>query len=101
MNSAERKHIQAVARLGCMACRGMGIFTPDVEIHHIRTGMGMGERASHLDVIGLCAPHHRTGGYRVAIHSGRKAWEERFGTEVELLVQVKALLGVKQEGEGA
>lgn len=39
------------------------------------------------------AIHHRNGGYGVAIHAGRRAWEMKYGTEAELLVQVLYLLG--------
>lgn len=92
MTNAERKHLAAVVKLGCMACRTMGIFTPDVEIHHIRRGQGMGQRASHYEVIGLCAPHHRTGGHGVALHAGQRTWEANFGTESELLEKVRELM---------
>lgn len=89
MTKAEREHIVRVARLGCMACRKLNVFTPDVEIHHVRLGQGIGQRASHFDVIGLCAAHHRTGGHGVAFHAGRQTWEAEFGTEAELLEQVR------------
>jgi hypothetical protein len=29
--------------------------------------------------------HHRNGGYGIAYHAGRKEFEKRFGSEVELL----------------
>lgn len=92
MTKDEQRHVIRVARLGCMACRTMGIFTPDVEIHHIRRGQGMGQRASHYEVIGLCAPHHRTGGHGVALHAGQRTWEANFGTESELLEKVRELM---------
>lgn len=50
-------------------------------------------RADNFHVIPLCHAHHRTGGYGVAIHAGRKSWEEKFGTEAELLSQVLLELG--------
>lgn len=92
MKSAERLHLSRVASLGCIVCRITGYeFTP-AEIHHPRTGMGMSQRASHFDAIPLCHIHHRTGGHGLAIHSGQKTWEAKFGTETELLAQVKELL---------
>jgi hypothetical protein len=36
--------------------------------------------------------HHQHGGYGVAFHAGKKAFEERFGTETELLEWLKARL---------
>lgn len=83
---AERNYMDRVADLGCIICRR------PAEIHHITTGIGMGQRASNWDVIPLCPEHHRTGGYGVAIHAGKKAWELKHGTELQHLETVKALL---------
>ncbi len=89
---AEQIHMGRVAALGCIVCRNVfGLYSP-AEIHHIRTGQGAGQRASNYDTIGLCPPHHRLGGYGVAIHAGQKEWERRYGTETELLAQTKNLL---------
>lgn len=90
---AEKEHMNAVADLGCIACRMMGYMDSPAEIHHIRHGSGMGQRASNYDVIPLCAIHHRNGDYGTAYHKGSKAFEKRYGTEVELLAKVKDLLG--------
>lgn len=89
MTKTEREYVAAVAKLGCLACRKLGYFTPDVEIHHVRMGNGIGQRASHFETIGLCATHHRLGGHGVALHAGQRTWEAKFGTEAELLEQVK------------
>lgn len=58
------------------------------EMHHIRTGCGMGQRSDNFRVIPPCPAHHRTGGFGVAIHAGQKTWEGKYGTELELLDQV-------------
>lgn len=89
MNKAEKAHISKVLALGCQACRVMGINTAECEVHHIGNGT-MGKRASNYEVIGLCHAHHRTGGYGVAVHAGRKAWEANYGTEQDLLEMVLA-----------
>lgn len=91
MNKAEKAHISKVLQLGCMACRVMGIYTPDCEVHHIGNGT-MSKRASNYEIIPLCPAHHRTGGYGVAVHAGRKAWEANYGTERELLDQVLEMI---------
>jgi hypothetical protein len=52
----------------------------------------MGQRASHFETIPLCADHHQHGGHGVAIHAGKKTWEERFGTELELLEKVRGMI---------
>lgn len=85
-SKAERAWLDRVASLGCCVCRC------EAEIHHLLTGKGMGQRASHFDVIPLCATHHRNGGHGVAIHSGVKTWEANFGTELEHLERVRAML---------
>jgi hypothetical protein len=88
-NKAEREYLGKVADLGCLIC-----FRP-AEIHHVRAGMGLGERAEHIGgVLPLCPDHHRNGGYGVAIHAGRKTWEKANGTELELLQIVKAQVNI-------
>jgi len=85
MKKAERQHLEKVASEGCVVCRLFeGVDSGPCEIHHIRTGMGT-TRASHFQVIGLCPTHHRNGGYGVAIHAGREAFEKRYMTELELM----------------
>ncbi len=85
-NEAEREHMGKVAELGCMICEMPAC------VHHITTGVGMGQRASHYDTIPLCPTHHQHGGYGVAIHAGKQEWERLYGTEVQLLAQVKKSL---------
>lgn len=85
---AEQKHLSRVAALGCIVCRQLGCPDSPAGIHHIRTGQGAGQRADHFHVIPLCSAHHQTGGYGVAYHAGPQAWEMKYGTEAELLVQV-------------
>lgn len=92
MNVKEREHLSKVAELGCLICNSMG-YESEAEIHHIRSGMGMGQRASHFEVIPLCHKHHRTGGYGVAFHAGSKIWQQKYGTETELLQRVRKMLG--------
>ena len=86
MSKAEKNHLQMVAELGCIICK------MPCEIHHLRQGMGMGQRNSHFNVIGLCHKHHRTGGYGVAIHAGQKEFEKNFGIENFLLEKTNNLL---------
>lgn len=74
--------------MGCIACEIMGIDDTAAEIHHIRNGQGISQRASHFETIPLCPFHHRSGGYGNAFHAGKKVWEARFGTERELLKKV-------------
>ena len=77
----------AVAALGCLIC-GAG-----AEVHHIRSGQGQGQRASHFETLPLCPLHHREGGMGVAFHAGTRTWQAIHGTEAELLHKVLIRLG--------
>ncbi len=83
-----------VAEIGCIVCLHQGYDSP-AELHHPRFNAGMGQRSSHNDVIPLCHHHHRNGGYGVAYHAGRVAFEEAYGTEKELLSEIKEMLDGK------
>lgn len=80
----EKTHLAAVALLACVICG-----SKPVEVHHLRDGQGMGQRASHHDTLPLCHVHHRTGGLGVALHGGTAEFQRRFGTERELLAAVR------------
>jgi hypothetical protein len=92
LTKAEREHLDKVAALGCIICRRMGYADSPAEIHHIRTGIGAGNRATHWQTIGVCPEHHRGNS---GIHGlGRKGFEKRYGiTELELLDEIKRLIG--------
>lgn len=94
MTKAEKRHLSRVAELGCIACLNQGTPGTPAEIHHIRAGQGASQRASHFEALPLCPFHHRTGGHGNAIHAGQRTWQENHGTEVELLAQVRRLLGI-------
>jgi hypothetical protein len=93
MKKADSLHLSRVAALGCIVCRNQNLGETPAEIHHVRTGQGISQRADHRKSIPLFHMHHRNGDYGVAIHAGRRAWEMKYGTEAELLVQVLYLLG--------
>ena len=83
---AEKQHLSKVASLGCMACRVIGYEDTPAELHHIRSGVGMGQRSDNYHAIPLCAQHHRHGPN--AIHQSKVNFERDFGTELELLEMV-------------
>jgi hypothetical protein len=93
-NKHEREHMNRVADLGCIACLNIGYPDSPAELHHPRTGQGMGQRASHYDVIPLCPSHHRTGGPGIALHAGQAEFTKKYGTEKQLLQQVREILNV-------
>ena len=54
MNKAEKEHLSRVANVGCIVCRMQGNEESPAEIHHIRHGQGISQRASNYEVIPLC-----------------------------------------------
>ena len=82
--AAERRHLGAVASLPCMVCCAR-----PVEIHHVRV---LGSPRDHFRVLPLCPRHHRTGGHGVAVHAGRRTWEERHGSQEAMLDRVARML---------
>ena len=77
----EREYMSKVASLGCWICEA------PANVHHIRPkGLGMGRRSSHYDTIPLCYFHHQGQG---GIHHNKKIFEEKYGTELEILAKVK------------
>ena len=91
---AERRHMDAVASLGCICCRREGLGCSPAEIHHAYHDR---MRRDHLRVIPMCPTHHRLGGPGVALHAGKRQWEQVHGTEAELLEDVAALLEFSRE----
>ena len=86
MKKADREYLSRVAEYGCIICRR------PAQIHHIRKGVGMGQRNDNRNVLPLCPDHHQHGGWGVAIHAGQQTWEKIYGTETELLEKLKELI---------
>ena len=86
MTKKERDHVSRVVEMGCIVCVNLEYGETPAEAHHIGNG-AWGTKATSYEVIPLCPTHHRTGGYGVAVHSGRMGFEEKYGTEQELLAQ--------------
>lgn len=86
-----REYMGKVAAIGCILCRQLGYGPTPATVHHIRTGIGMGKRASDFDTIPLCPEHHQG---MTGIHGmGRKAWERHHGiTELQLLQETKEMI---------
>jgi hypothetical protein len=90
MTKAEKAHHDAVAALGCIACRIDGIFNTHVSIHHVE---GRTKPGCEMKVLALCGPHHQTGGKEApAIHPWKKRFTEKYGTQEELMEMTAQLL---------
>ena len=87
-NKLERERLETIGNMPCYACFIDGREMQS-EVHHIRSlkrGSGMGLRPSHFDTIPLCSGHHRTN--KISVHLGKKEFEKRYGTELEILEKV-------------
>ena len=96
----EAERIEAMKRLGCVACAVLGIPYAQIEVHHLLDG---GVRMGHWFTIPLCAGHHRglftalqrdllEEKQQVAISDGRKLFRAVYGTERELWERVQTRL---------
>lgn len=87
-----KKWFDQLQQLGCIVCKlDLRIFTPP-DIHHIHKN---GRRIDDFHTIPLCPTHHRLGiktKLFVSRHPWKREFEKRYGTEMELLEKVKALL---------
>lgn len=74
MTKAEREYMDRAASLGCYLCQVIGYGPTPAQLHHVREGQGMAQRASNFLVIPLCDAHHAN--YSPdGIHGGRRAWK--------------------------
>ena len=88
---SEQAHMDRVRELGCIVCLNEGKHTPPA-IHHIE---GKTKEGAHYKTIGLCYYHHQEGSDCEAYtsrHDFKARFENRYGTEQELLAQVEEML---------
>ena len=90
----DKKHLGKVALMKCVACaKEKAGRNTRLEIHH-KTGCGIGKKASDLLTIPLCNFHHQSGGRGLALHRGIDLWEEKFGTQQDLILQIHERIGL-------
>lgn len=77
MTKAEKKHMDKVSQLPCCLCGSM-----PVEVHHIREGQGMSQRASNFLTIPLCPDCHQG---KNGIHGNRTYMNIAKVSELDLL----------------
>jgi len=90
--AAERTHMGRVAALGCILCDHLGLGATPAQVHHIREGQGMSQRASNFLTIPLCLEHHLG---KTGLHGlGTNAFERTYGlSELDLLAMTIQRLG--------
>jgi len=77
MRNADKAHMNRVAELPCACCGAEG-----VQVHHIRTGQGMSQRASNFLTLPLCVGCH-TGPY--GVHGDKSRMRARKLDELTML----------------
>ena len=87
-------HLGKVAEFSCRACRiEKAPRQYRLHVHH-KCGIGAGKKASDLLTFTLCEFHHQSGGIGHAIHDGLAQWEEKFGKQDDLILEIHAELGI-------
>jgi hypothetical protein len=82
-----KAYMDAVAGLGCLACRKLGLTGVPAHLHHPRASVGLSERGSDMEVYGLCPGHHTGHGQLLdflSVHGNSRAFHAYFGTDAEL-----------------
>lgn len=91
----EREWMDRARSVGCVACEKDGHPGTPAEIHHIVIA---NRRIGHLYTIPLCPRHHRDGGESApSVHPWRRRFELKYGTQLELLAELKKRLGIYTE----
>lgn len=89
----EREWLDAIVAYGCICCHLDGQAPRPTAVHHILRG---GRRIGHLFSLPLCDPGHHQGGQPLGLlcrHPNKAQFEARYGTELELLQEVKTRIG--------
>lgn len=78
-SKTEKKWMDKVAQLPCVLCGAHG-----VQLHHIREGQGMAQRASNFLVVPLCPDCH-TG--PMGVHGDKTMMRIKKLSELDMLAQ--------------
>ena len=81
------KYLAKLVRLGCICCSADGFDDSPSLVHHPRFDQGFGQRAADEDALPMCHIHH------LMVHEHQPEFAAKYGTEAELLIKVRELLG--------
>ena len=81
---AEKRYMDRVAELGCVVCRLLGHGATPAQLHHVREGQGMAQRAQNWLVVPLCPDHHQG---KTGVHGDRSSLRMLKMDEMDLLSQ--------------
>ena len=87
ISQANKTRFANISELGCIIC------SQPCEIHHCKGhifGSGTGLKSEDKFTIGLCPDHHR--GANGFHQIGKKTWEEKYGTQSDLLAATNNIL---------
>lgn len=91
MTSAEKRHLTKVASMYCVLCAALGQRNhAPVQVHHIREGQGMSQRASNFLTIPLCQDCHQGPN---GFHGNRSLLRIAKVEELDLLAMTIELMG--------
>jgi hypothetical protein len=82
MRTREAAYLSAVAEIGCVLCEQLGRPDTPAQIHHVREGQGMSQRAQNYLTVPLCPSCH-TGPH--GIHGDRQLLRQAKVDEMDLL----------------
>lgn len=97
MNKAELEYHNKVREIGCIVCKIFLRVFSECDVHHLVIGS---RRKGHMEAIGLCPTHHRSGlnnAYVVSRHPWKREFEKRYGTEEGLLTITRGLIEQSSE----
>lgn len=90
MTKEEKRWLNDLAEIGCILCAHLGTPGTPAEIHHPRSGVGMGRKAGHSEAIPLCIEHHRG---KTGVHGlGTKGFPKHYGISEEELQRKAAAM---------
>ena len=75
--AAEKRYMEHVAKLDCVVCGSFG-----VQLHHVRAGQGMAQRAQNWLVVPLCPTCHTSS---VGVHGDKSMMRVQKLDEIDLL----------------
>ena len=85
MSRAKKTHFDRIVSQGCALCLRIGWGPTPAMIHHIRTGQGVSQRASHFLAIPLCQSCHQG---PEGVHGDKSLLRVANVTELDLLADV-------------
>lgn len=90
----EARFMDRMGKLPCIACLKDGRENHEISLHHID---GRTKPGAHFLVLPLCAGHHQQGTgpnpTLIAVHPNKARFQERYGTQMELLDECGHLIG--------